>query len=451
MAAYDGKQVVVVGAGRTGLALTAFFLGRGARVILSDSRSAADCPELAALATQGVTLDCGGHSPELFVAADLIAISPGVPLTLPAIVAAQQQGVPVLGEIEIACRELTAPLVAITGTNGKSTTTCLLGDVFRAWGKKSFVGGNLGTPLIEAVDEQWDWLLAELSSFQLEAIDTFRPRYGLLLNLSPDHLDRYPDMAAYLAAKQQLFINMADDDVAVLNGDDPQVLALAEAAHCRKVLFSSTRLLDEGMSRVGDELVWRWAGHETRFATGQLQLCGSHNLENVMAALIPPLLEGCPAEIAWPAVCAFSGLEHRMVRVRKLDGVVWYNDSKGTNVGSVVKSLAGLAAPVTLIAGGRDKGGDYGPLAEAAVGKVAQLILIGEAAERMGKALEGKVPCHLATTLEEAVCLAQQLTPCGGSVLLSPACSSFDMFSSYAERGEAFAQAVNQLPAKGEG
>ncbi len=451
MAAYDGQQVVVVGAGRTGLALTAFFLRRGARVILSDSRSAADRPQLAALAAQGVTLDCGGHSPELFVAADLIAISPGVPLTLPAIVAAQQQGVPVLGEIEIACRELTAPLVAITGTNGKSTTTCLMGEVFRAWGKKSFVGGNLGTPLIEAVEEEWDWLLAEISSFQLEAIDSFRPRYGLLLNLSPDHLDRYPDMAAYLAAKQQLFLNMADDDVAVLNGDDPQVLALAEEAPCRKVLFSSQCLLDEGMSRVGDELVWRWAGREVRFAANQLMLCGSHNLENVMAALIPPLLEGCPAEVAWSAVCTFGGLDHRMVRVRELDGVVWYNDSKGTNVGSVVKSLAGLAAPVTLIAGGRDKGGDYGPLAEVAVGKVAQLILIGEAAERMEKALEGRVSSHRAATLEEAVLLAHRLTPKGGSVLLSPACSSFDMFRSYAERGEVFVQAVKQLPAKGKG
>ncbi len=451
MATYDGQQVVVVGAGLTGLALTAFFLGRGARVVLSDSRSAADRPELTSLANQGVTLDCGGHSSELFVAADLIAISPGVPLTLPAIVAAQQQGVPVLGEIEIACRELTAPLVAITGTNGKSTTTCLLGEVFRAWGKQSFVGGNLGTPLIEAVDKQWDWLLAEISSFQLEAIDTFRPRYGLLLNLSPDHLDRYPDLDAYLAAKQQLFLNMAADDVAVLNGDDPQVLALAEDVACRKVLFSSCRLLAEGMSLIGDELVWRWAGRETRFAADQLQLCGSHNLENVMAALIPPLLEGCPTEIAWSAVCAFSGLKHRMARVRELDGVVWYNDSKGTNVGSVVKSLAGLAAPVTLIAGGRDKGGDYGPLAEAAAGKVAQLILVGEAATRIRTALKGVVTCHQATTLEDAVCLAQRLTPCGGSVLLSPACSSFDMFSSYAERGEVFVQAVQQLIAKGEG
>ena len=451
MATYDGQQVVVVGAGRTGLALTAFFLRRGAAVILSDSRSTADCPQLAALATQGVTLDCNGHSLELFVGSDLIAISPGVPLTLPAIVAAQKRGVPVLGEIEIAYRELTAPLVAITGTNGKSTTTCLLGEVFRAWGKRSFVGGNLGTPLIEAVDEQWDWLLAEISSFQLEAIYVFRPRYGLLLNLSPDHLDRYPGMAAYLAAKQQLFFNMADGDVAVLNGDDPQVLALAEQAPCRKVLFSSRRLLDEGMSRIGDELVWRWAGQETRFTIAQLQLCGSHNLENVMAALIPPLLEGCPAEIAWPAVCAFGGLDHRMVRIRELDGVVWYNDSKGTNVGSVVKSLAGLAAPVTLIAGGRDKGGDYAPLAKAAAGKVAQLILIGEAAERMEKALKGDVAIKRAETLKEAVLIAHRLTPKGGSVLLSPACASFDMFSSYAERGDVFTQAVKQLPAKGEG
>lgn len=450
MAAYDGQQVVVVGAGRTGLALTAFFQRRGARVVLSDSRPAADRPQLTALAAQGVTLDCGGHSPQLFAGADLIAISPGVALTVPAIAAARAQGVPVLGEIEIACRELTAPLVAITGTNGKSTTTCLLGEVFRAWGKRAFVGGNLGTPLIEAVDEDWDWLLAEVSSFQLEAIDTFRPRYGLLLNLSADHLDRYPDMAAYLAAKQRLFANMAGDDVAVLNGDDPQVLALAEETPCRKVLFSSKRALAEGMSLEDGELVWRWNGRESRFAAEQLQLCGSHNLENVMAALIPPLLEGCPPSLAWSAVCAFGGLQHRMVRVRELDGVVWYNDSKGTNVGSVVKSLAGLAAPVTLIAGGRDKGGDYGPLAEAMDGKVAQLILIGEAAQRMEQALGSKVATHRAATLQEAVRLAHSLTPAGGAVLLSPACSSFDMFASYAERGEAFVQAVNALPAKGE-
>ncbi len=450
MAGYGGQRVVVVGAGRTGRSLADFFLRRGARVILSDSRAAAQLPDCASLVAQGVVADFGGHSPHLFASADLVAVSPGVTLTLPVIEAARYRGVPVLGEIEIAFRELQAPLVGITGTNGKSTTTCLLGEVFRAWGRKTFVGGNLGTPLIEAVEEDWEWLIAEISSFQLEAVESFRPRYGLLLNLSPDHLDRYPDMDAYLAAKQRLFANMTESDVAVLNGDDPQVLSLAGDAVCRKVLFSSSRSLPQGMSLEGEHLVWRWRGTERRFNGAELRLCGRHNRENVMAAMIPPLLEGCPPITVWSAVCAFGGLDHRMVRVRELDGVAWYDDSKATNVGSVVRSLDGLAAPVTLIAGGRDKGGDYAPLAKAAEGKVAHLILIGEAAERMSRALAGRAVIHRSLSLEQAVRLARQLTPAGGSVLLSPACSSFDMFRSYGERGELFIRQVQQLPESAE-
>jgi UDP-N-acetylmuramoylalanine--D-glutamate ligase len=451
MAEYRDSQIVVVGAGRTGRALAEHFLAAGAQVILSDSRTADQLADLAALQGRGVRLDCGGHSRELFTAADLIAISPGVPLTLPAIVAARQQGVPVLGEIEIACRELTAPLVAITGTNGKSTTTTLLGEIFRAWGRRTFVGGNLGTPLIEALDgSRWDWLVVEVSSFQLEAIETFRPKYGLLLNLSEDHLDRYPDLAAYLAAKQRLFVNMTATDVAVLNGDDPVVRQLTENAPFPKVFFSSQGVPAEGMGLDGSEIVWRLDGVETRFPVAELRLKGLHNLENVMAALIPALLEGCPPRIAWNAVCAFGGLDHRMVLVRELDGVAWYNDSKGTNVGSVAKSLAGLEAPVTLIAGGRDKGGDYGPLVESVRSKVAHLILIGEAADRLEEALGALTDTLRAATLEEAVLLARRLTPPGGAVLLSPGCSSFDMFRNYAERGEVFVRAVQALPPEAE-
>ncbi len=450
MAGYGGQQVVVVGAGRSGRSLADFFLRRGARVILSDSRTTAQLPDCASLAAQGVVFDFGGHSPRWFASADLVVVSPGVTLTLPVLETARQRGVPVLGEIEIAFRELKAPLVGITGTNGKSTTTCLMGEVFRAWGRKTFVGGNLGTPLIEAVEQHWDWLIAEISSFQLEAVENFRPRYGLLLNLSPDHLDRYPDMNAYLAAKQRLFVNMKESDVAVLNGDDPQVVSLVGDGVCRKVLFSSSRPLEQGMSLEGKDLVWRWRDTEQRFNGAELRLCGGHNRENVMAALIPPLLEGCPPATAWAAVCAFGGLEHRMVRVRDLDGVAWYDDSKATNVGSVVKSLDGLAAPVTLIAGGRDKGGDYAPLAKAVEGRVAHLILIGEAAERMSRALHGRAAIHRIPTLKEAVRLARQLTPSGGAVLLSPACSSFDMFRSYSERGELFSHYVQQLPESAE-
>jgi UDP-N-acetylmuramoylalanine--D-glutamate ligase len=452
MTDYRDRQIVVVGAGRTGRALAEHFLAAGAQVILSDSRSAEQLADLTELQGRGVRLDCGGHSREIFAAADLIAISPGVPLTLPAIADALEQGVPVLGEIEIAFRELKAPLAAITGTNGKSTTTTLMGEIFQAWGRRTFVGGNLGTPLIEALDgRDWDWLVVEVSSFQLEAIETFRPKYGLLLNISEDHLDRYPDLAAYLAAKQMLFVNMTSADVAVLNGDDPVVRQLTVNVPCRRVFFSSQGVPEEGMGLDGGDIVWRMKGAETRFPTAELRLKGLHNLENVMAALIPPLLEGCPPRTAWEAVCAFRGLDHRMVLVRELDGVAWYNDSKGTNVGSVVKSLAGLGKPVTLIAGGRDKGGDYLPLAGPVKDKVAHLVLIGEAADRIEAALGTLTDTVRAATLEEAVSLARRLTPPGGSVLLSPGCSSFDMFRSYAERGEVFVRAVQALPEPAEG
>lgn len=449
---YRDKQVVVVGAGDTGIALCTYFRERGARVLLSDRRPAPAMAALAPLIAAGVELDCGGHTTARFVAADLIAISPGVPLDVPALVAAAAAGVPIYGEIEIAARELTAPLVAITGTNGKSTTTTLMGEIFAAWGKQTFVGGNLGTPLVEATARNdWDWIVAEVSSFQLEAIKDFRPRYGLLLNLTEDHLDRYPDMAAYVAAKMRMFERMRGEDVAILNAEDPLVLSATAAIVPQRILFSSRQVLPEGMGFDGSELVWRHAGKEVRFAAADLQLRGTHNLENVMAALLPPLLEGCPPDLAWQTACAFSGLEHRMRVVRVLDGVTWYNDSKGTNVGSVVKSLAGLARPVTLIAGGKDKGGDYLPLAPLIREKVATLVLIGQAADRIAASLGALTTTRRAASLEEAVKLARQVTPAGGSVLLSPGCSSFDMFSGYVERGEVFTRAVLALPAGNEG
>lgn len=450
MAGYEGKHVVVVGAGCTGRGLARFFLERGAVTTLSDSRQREDLEGVAELAEGGLRFDCGGHDAALLAGADLIAISPGIPLTVPALAAARQAGVPVLGEIEIAARELTAPMIAITGTNGKSTTTCLLGEILRLWGRHAFVGGNLGTPLIEATQRtDWDWIVAEISSFQLEAIEAFRPRYGMLLNLTADHLDRYPDMTSYVAAKLRIFENMAADDVAIVNADDDLVMRYTENLECRKIVFSSRRIPEQGMGFDGDNIIWRYAGKQQSFPISALQLKGLHNVENVMAALIPPLLEGCPAETAWQAVCGFGGLDHRMVMVRELDGVTWFDDSKGTNVGSVVKSLAGLPGPVTLIAGGKDKGGDYAPLAELMRDKVAYLILIGQAADRMQEAFGGMTEILRADSLEQAVHTARRVTVAGGTVLLSPGCSSFDMFRSYAERGEVFTRAVQALPESG--
>jgi UDP-N-acetylmuramoylalanine--D-glutamate ligase len=289
-------------------------------------------------------------------------------------------------------------------------------------------------------------VVAEVSSFQLETIREFRPRYALLLNITEDHLDRYPDMDAYVAAKARAFENMTPTDVAVLNAEDARILSLAGGLRARPVFFSSSRVLAEGMGLEGQEILWRMGETEHRFALGDLALKGLHNIENVMAALIPPLMEGCPPDVAWRAACSFTGLAHRMAPVRTLDGVTWFNDSKGTNVGSVIKSLAGLAAPVTLIAGGKDKGGDYSPLADLVRSRVAHLILIGQAAERIEEELGSLTHTLRAASLEEAVQLARELTTPGGSVLLSPGCSSFDMFKSFEDRGEVFTRAVLALP-----
>lgn len=446
---FSDMRITVIGAGQTGQALVRFLIERGADVTLSDRRSADRINGLKELQDLPVHYDLGGHSIDCFEHVDMIAISPGVPLSIEPLQHAAECGIPLFGEIELAARECVAPILGVTGTNGKSTTTSLIGEIFKAWGKKTFVGGNIGTPLVEACSDDWDYLAVELSSFQLETIDQFSPRYGLLLNLSEDHLDRYPDLDSYFAAKKQLFKSMTADQVAILNADDEQVLQLTSDIEARKVLFSGSKLLNEGMGIQGDELVWRWEGKETRFALAQLQIKGAHNIENAMAALIPALLEGCPADVAWQAVCSFTGLEHRMNLVRKLDGVNWYNDSKGTNVGSVLKSLSGLSAPVTLIAGGKDKGGDYGLLKPLLEERVKDLVLIGEAAGRMEKELAGSYSIHRADTLDDAVTLARKVTEENGTVLLSPACSSFDMFENFERRGEEFCRLVMELDREG--
>lgn len=439
------KTIVVVGAGRSGLALTDHLCRSGANVILSDRREGRQITGLERLADFDVTFDFGGHSAELFRRADLIVVSPGVPLTVPAIDEARKAGVKIVGEVEIASSALQAPTVAVTGTNGKSTTTTLLGEIYDRCGGRTFVGGNLGTPMVEAVEGRWDRVVVELSSFQLETIETFRPHHALLLNISEDHLDRYPHMASYMDAKKRIFENQTADDFMVLNADDPLVKQLAEDANARRVEFSLRRSLTEGMSLENGDIVWRWRNGEERFPVDQLQVKGAHNLQNVMAAMIPPLIDGCAARSVWQAATAFRGLPHRMEMIRRLDGVSYCNDSKATNVGSVVKSLEGLDSPVTLIAGGKDKGGDYGPLSEPVRHKVTSLLLIGEAAPRMEEKLGDLTRCERLESLDAAVQRAREVTPPGGVVLLSPGCSSFDMFASFEDRGRRFARAVEHL------
>ncbi|HYS42889.1 MAG TPA: UDP-N-acetylmuramoyl-L-alanine--D-glutamate ligase, partial [Geobacteraceae bacterium] len=342
---------------------------------------------------------------------------------------------------------ITAPIAAITGTNGKTTTTTLTGEIFRACGFPTFVGGNIGNPLIDLVEsgEQVERVVVELSSFQLEGISRFRPQVAVLLNITEDHLDRYATFQEYIGAKVRIFENQTADDFAVLNMDDPLVAAYADKLTARVVPMSRERELAEGIFCRDGIITFRWEGYEERFPTEGFKLKGVHNLDNVMAALATTLLLGCDAARALAAVEDFPGLPHRMELVGMVDGVPWYNDSKGTNVGSVVKSLESFAGRVTLIAGGKDKGGDYTPLAELVRERVSHLILIGEAKERIRSALGHLTDTRSAGSLEEAVALAHQLTVAGGVVLFSPACSSFDMFKSYEDRGEQFAALVRKL------
>lgn len=446
---HQQQRVIVVGAGLSGQALARFFVTRGADVVLSDQRTLEQLGGLPALAGLPVHYDLGGHDPDLFNSADLIAVSPGVPLSNAALQQAKSRGVPVWGEVEIAAREITAPIIAVTGTNGKSTTTSLIGEVMQAWGKDVFVGGNLGKPFVDAALHQHEVAVVELSSFQLEAIDTFHPYIALLLNLSADHLDRYPDLLSYYAAKRNIFVNMTATDLAVLNADDPAVAELSRDIQATKVWFSAAGKQVAGLVRHGQQLRWSWQGVQQDFDLTGLRLSGEHNIENAMAALVAALLYGCPGALAWPTICNFSGLPHRMQLVRTLAGVEWYNDSKGTNVGSVLKSLAGLDYPVTLIAGGKDKGGDYSPLRPLLKEKVKQLILIGEAQQKMSTDLAGCCDIHCVDSMPEAVATAHRLTPSGGTVLLSPACSSFDMFANYEQRGAVFTELVQALLDRG--
>jgi UDP-N-acetylmuramoylalanine--D-glutamate ligase len=369
-----------------------------------------------------------------------------VPQEHPLLAAARAKGRAVISEVELAARCITAPLVAITGTNGKTTTTTLTGELFRASGYATYVGGNIGDPLIDlpAGGERVDIVVAEISSFQLEWIEQFRPKVAALLNLSEDHLDRYDSYQDYIDAKLRIFENQGGDDYAVVNRDDQLVWQAAQGLKARLFPFSRKQALDEGISCLGSEIVYRHQGRELRFPIGSFKLQGVHNLENIMAALACGLLLGCDQAKSQVLLERFEALHHRMEFVREVAGVRYYEDSKATNVGSVAPALESFDA-ITLIAGGKDKGGSYAPLAPLVKERVRHLLLIGEAAERMEQELGSLTDTRRAATLEEAVRLAAALTAPGGVVLLSPACSSFDMFKDYEERAQRFIAAVKEL------
>jgi UDP-N-acetylmuramoylalanine--D-glutamate ligase len=446
-----GKKVLVVGLAKTGVATARFLREKGARISATEMRRSEEMKETAReMAEMDLTVEWGGHQAETFRKQDLIVVSPGVDLAIEPIQAALKAGVRLISEIELAYRFISIPIIAVTGTNGKTTTTVLLGEMLKEEGRRVGVGGNVGEPLILFADGhgRWDVLVAEISSFQLEAIETFRPRIAILLNVTEDHLDRYPGYRDYIAAKARIFENQTAEDLAVLNRDDPVVMSLAGGILSQKRFFSFKDRLDEGAFADGETIRLRLNRAEEDYPLAKARLKGVHNVENMMAALLAARLFGCSKRAAESALSRFEGLEHRLEFVREIDGVRYFNDSKGTNVGSVVKSLESFSEPVVLIAGGKDKRGDLGPLKEAVRHHVRGLILIGEARERMAGELGPLTETVIGRTLEEAVQLAHRMARRGEVVLLSPACSSFDMFKDYKERGKVFKEAVKRISTK---
>jgi UDP-N-acetylmuramoylalanine--D-glutamate ligase len=437
-----GKRVVVVGLGASGVAAARLCLRRGARVVATDSRPReALSAKAQALEAAGATLVAGGHAAAQMDQADVVVVSPGVP-PLAEVAAAEARGVPIWGEVELAVRSMAraAPVLAIGGTNGKSTTTSLVGALLEGHGLRAFVGGNLGEPLADHTDEAFDALVLEVSSFQMERVDTFRPAVSALLNVTDDHLDRYASFEDYARAKGNAFRRQTGDDWAVVPAGDTLCLRQARRGGGRVLTFGPGGDVDV----TGDAVVDRGTGE--RFARAVMALTGGHNALNIAAAVACVRPFAIPADTVRRVLREFRGLPHRTALVAEVRGVRFYDDSKGTNVGAAVTALEGLLEPrAVLIAGGRDKGGSYGPLADALATKGRAAVLIGEAADAIALAVGQRVPVRRASTMDEAVRVGASLALRGDAVLLSPACSSFDMFRDYKHRGDEFVRAVRVL------
>ena len=445
------KRVTVAGAARSGVAAAELLARRGARVTLSDSR--AELPDAARLRSLGIALELGGHTRETFAAADLVVLSPGVAPDQDAVQAARDRGVPVIAEIELASRWLQGRVIAITGTKGKSTTTALTGRILEAAGFKVTVGGNIGSPLSAQVSESTPetFHVVETSSFQLEQIDTFHPWIAVMLNFSPDHLDRHPDVAAYGAAKARVFENQAVGDFAVINADDPAVLALAKKGRAAARRFSASGQIDFGT--VVDEgwIVDRQPARSQRLVPlDAIHLLGPHLVNDVMAAATVGAIAGAAPEAMTSAVDAFHGLEHAMELVADVDGVRFVNDSKATNVESALRSIESFDRDLVPIMGGRFKGGDLRLLRDPLKARGKAVVAIGEARPLLRDALSDVVPVEEADSFPAAIDRAYELAKPSGVVLLAPACASFDMFRDYAERGRRFKEEVKRLSRRAE-
>ena len=441
----SGQRVVVVGAARSGVAAAHLLVTRGASVVLTDTRETIDPAD--ELRRAGVVLELGGHRPETLASADLIVLSPGVSPRQADVAAARAAGVPVIGEVELASRWLAGRIVAITGTKGKSTTTTLVGRMLAEGGFKAAVGGNIGVPLSAQVAASTPDVIhvVEASSFQLETTEQFRPWIAVLLNLSADHLDRHASLEEYAAAKGRIFSNQQADDVAVVNVDDAPSLALART-RARLVPLSPSAAIDDGIVVTSEAIAHRRAGVDAPLVpVSAVRLLGRHLLTDVAAAAAVAEIAGVSPEAMVRAVEGFTGLEHALEPVSSIQGVGFVNDSKATNIEAASRAIESIDQGLVVILGGRFKGGDFGALRAPLVARQASVVAIGEAAPLVAAALAESVPVRDAASMDDAVRLGFAMAPPGGTVLLAPACASFDMFADYAERGRRFKDAVARL------
>ena len=447
----ENKRVLVVGLGKSGVASALFLKSRGARVTVSDSKPEAELHgEILPLLEQGITVETGRHGDRTFREQDLIVVSPGVPFDSPQLVQARSLGEPVIGEIELAARFLRGKIVAITGANGKTTTTSLAGEIIKAGNFFTLVGGNIGTPAITFVDHATNdtWVVLEVSSFQLETIHNFHPRMAVILNITPDHLDRHKSFANYVNAKARIFENQGRDDIAILNLDDPTTARLADRTHGQLFWFSRKKPVENGAFVRAAHIFFR-SGQDEReiMPLAEIPLKGTHNLENVLAAISIGALAGCQAAQIRDAVRRFKAVEHRLEFIAKLAGVEYYNDSKATNVDATIKALESFPANIHLILGGKDKGSDYRVLNDLLRQRVKRVYTIGAAAAKIESQIEGAAEIEHAETLENAIRRASESAAAGDIVLLAPACASFDQFQNYEHRGRVFKEVVQSLAA----
>ena len=445
-----GKKVLVVGLGKSGLAAAIFLRRRGAQVTVSDIRSAeALAKDIPALLEEGINVEAGGHGLLTFRRQDLIVVSPGVPLDTPELAQAKSFGRPIIGELELAARFLKGKILAVTGSNGKTTTTSLLGEILEKAGIATLVGGNIGVPVVALIDDSSDatWSVLEVSSFQLESTEQFHPAIAVILNITPDHLDRHGNFENYALAKERIFAAQDENDFVVLNADNVRAAAAAKRSKAQVYWFSLEHTVEQGAWVEGGEILFRSAkdaAPETVMPLGKIPLKGEHNVENVLAAVCAARLAGAPVEAVSSGVEQFKAVEHRLEYVATLNGVEVYNDSKATNVDATAKAIAAFPGNIHLILGGKDKNSDYTELSDLLRSRVKAVYTIGSAAAKIESQLRGVVTIHSCETLEKAVSAIAAAAHPGDVVLLAPACSSFDQFESYEHRGRVFKELVNE-------